>query len=86
MNEIKFYIGALRVKLILECQTGAELYLALNEPKQVALRSHSTPDPEHAPQEEKTLLILYANQPMENQKDPTPDEKSHRVIGLLSSV
>jgi hypothetical protein len=68
------YIGSLRVKLILACQQYAKVSLALNEIGSSSfkfkqnLRACSTNG--------KRLLILYAKQPMENQRGPTPDEKS----------
>jgi hypothetical protein len=46
---------------------GAKVSLSLNESKEVALHSNSnTTLDKPTPQVEKTLLIFYANQPMEN--------------------
>ena len=47
--------------------------LALNKPKQIALRSMSNTTSEHTPQVERKMLpILYAIQLMENLGDHLP--------------
>jgi hypothetical protein len=61
---------------------GAKVSLALNESKEVALHSNSnTTLDKPTPQVEKTLLIFYANQPMENHGGWTPNEKLPWVKG-----
>jgi hypothetical protein len=70
-----FYMGSMRVNLILTCQEVLEMSLALNEPNEVILHSYTSS--KHASQNGKKSLMLYAKQPLKNHKGSTPDEKSH---------
>ena len=66
----------MRVKTHFDMPRGTKVNLTLNESKEVALHSNSnTTLDKPAPQVEKTLLIFYANQPMENHRGYTPNEK-----------
>ena len=69
-----FYIGSLRVKLILACQE-----VALNEPK-IGFSSFKFKYYHGACTiSEKKLSIVYGEQPMENHRGPTPIRKSYGV-------
>ena len=45
-----FYVPPLRVKIVLACQEGPKMKLALNQPEKIALHSYSNTTSEHAPQ------------------------------------
>jgi hypothetical protein len=47
---------------------GAKMSLTLNEPKVVALHLNSNTSSKHAPEVGRSILILYAEQLMENQR------------------
>ena len=49
LSEEHFFIGSLKAELILACQRGAQMSLALNEPIYNVLRLNLHTDSRHAP-------------------------------------
>ena len=78
-----FYIGRLSIKLILTCQKGANMTLALTESKQVSLRSNPNTTSKLHHYKCKETIDMCANKPMKNYRLPT---NSRRKVPLGESI